>query len=179
MKKIIYFITLFSLLAVLFIPCSAATYSDEIPYYVNYSGGAFFEVYDENLGTVTCIFPVEFKTDTFAFNGHDVGSADNFVNVTNSTVNGYIITSNGTTYSVSAARYDMLRYRISTGYDYTYLKPRLSSMTRTNISFMTEDRSLYNESQINRNNLEVFLLLVLCFCEFFNLCCSLLRRGRR
>lgn len=159
-------------------PCVslAADYNTSIPSYVPYSGGAFFEVFDANLGTVTCIFPIDFQDNTFGFNS----SGSDIYNLTNSTLNGYVITANGTVYTARATRFNYVEYRLSTTTStYTALKPDVSSMQSTNINFITENAQLYNDSYFDKDNFIIVLLSILCICEASNVLISLFRRGYR
>lgn len=171
----------FCLLLLLILSCiilsvSAADYDTKLPSYVPYSGGAFFEVFDENLGTVTCVFPIDFQNNTFGFNsaGTDV------YNLTNSTLNGYVVTTNGTVYTARASRLSYVEYRTSatTSY-YTALSPKKGTMKASNINFITDNPDLYNDSYFNRDNFIMVLLVILCICEAANVLLSLFRRGHK
>lgn len=172
---------MFCLLFLLIFPCiilsvSAADYDTKLPSYVPYSGGAFFEIFDENLGTVTCVFPLDFQDNTFGFNsaGTDV------YNLTNSTVNGYVVTTNGTVYTARASRLSYVEYRLSqTTGTYTAIEPKKGTMKASNINFITDNPDLYNDSYFNRDNFIMVLLAILCICEASNVLLSLFRRGRK
>lgn len=154
----------------------AADYDTSLPSYVPYSGGAFFEVFDSNLGEVTCIFPIDFQNNTFGFNS----SGSNIYNLTNSTVNGYVITSNGAIYTARASRFNYVEYRLSTVTGtYTGLSPDMSTLTATNLNFITDDADFYNDSYFNKDNYIMALLTILCICEASNVLISLFRRGYR
>ena len=154
----------------------AADYETSIPSYVPYSGGAFFEVDDTALGKVTVIFPVDFLDNTFGF---DSGGT-NIYNLTNSTINGYVVASNGTVYTARANRFTYVEYRASASTNtYTALSPKMNTLKCTNINFITDDPELFNDSYFNRDN---FVLTVLCFlavCECANVLISILRRGHK
>lgn len=164
------------MLSCLLLPTSAIDYDTSLPSYVPYSGGAFFEVFDENLGTVTCVFPIDFQNNTFGFNsaGTDV------YNLTNSTINGYVVTSDGTVYTARAQRLSYVEYRVSTTTSYyTPIAPKKGTMKASNINFITDDPALYNDSYLNRDNFIIVLLVILCVCESANVLLSLFRRGRK
>ncbi len=159
-------------------PCVslAADYNTTIPSYVPYSGGAFFEVFDSNLGKVTCIFPIDFQNNTFGFDS----SGSNIYNLTNSTINGYVITSGGAIYTARATRFNYVEYRVSTTTGtYIGLSPDMSTLTATNLNFITDDSELYNDSYFNKDNYIMALLTILCICEASNVLISLFRRGYR
>lgn len=176
-KRSLMFLLLLSLtLPFTILPVCAADYDTKLPSYVPYSGGAFFEVFDENLGTVTCVFPVDFQNDTFGFNaaGTDV------YNLTNSTVNGYVVSANGTVYTARASRLSFVEYRYSTNTSYyTALEPKKGTMKASNINFITDDPDLYNDSYFDRENFIIILLVILCICEASNVLLSLFRRGHK
>ncbi len=154
----------------------AADYNTTMPSYVPYSGGAFFEVFDSTLGKVTCIFPIDFQNGAFGFNN----SGTNIYNLTNSTINGYIVTSGGAVYTARANRFTYVEYRTSsTVSTYTALNPDMSTLTSTNINFITDDPELYNDSYFDKDNLIIALLSILCICEASNVLISLFRRGYR
>lgn len=154
----------------------AAEYETSIPSYVPYSGGAFFEVDDTALGKVTFICPVDFIDNSFGFNS----SGTNIYNLTNSTVNGYVVTSNGTVYTARANRFTYVEYRVSaTTSTYTALNPDMSTLKATNINFITEDTELYNDSYFNRDNFIMTVLCILAACECANVLISLFRRGHK
>lgn len=154
----------------------AADYETSLPSYVPYSGGAFFEVFDSALGKVTCIFPVDFLDGTFGFNS----SGTNIYNLTNSTVNGYVVTSGGTVYTARVNRFSYVEYRLNTTTStYTALNPDMTTLKSSNINFITSDAELYNDSYFNRDNFVIAILVLLCVCECSNVLISLFRRGYR
>lgn len=154
----------------------AADYDTSLPSYVPYSGGAFFEVFDSNLGKVSCVFPVDFLVNTFGFNS----AGSNIYNLTNSTINGYVITSGGNVYTARATRFNYVEYRLNnTTATYTALHPDMSTLKASNINFITDDENLYNDSFFNRDNFVIAILVLLCVCECSNVLISLFRKGYR
>lgn len=154
---------------------SAVDYDTQLPDYVPYSGGAFFEVFDENLGTVTCFFPLEFQNGYFGFDSSGI----NVVNLSNSTINGYVFTSDGDTYTARVQRLSTVEYRDSSYSSYYYLDPKADTLHSSNINFITDNSALYNDSYFNRDNFIIALLVILCICEASNVLISLFRRGYR
>lgn len=174
-----------SLLVLLFVPVffistQAAKYTDEYPTYIPYSGGAYFEIFDSRLGTCSAVFPIEFKDRAFGFIRNSNGSVTNIVNVTNSTINGNVITSSGQVYVCRASRFSGIEYRLSnTSGTYTSLSPDMSSLSNTNISFVTDDIDYYNENSIDKDKYIMVILTLIALSEFLGLCTNLLRRGYR
>lgn len=154
----------------------AAEYDTSIPSYVPYSGGAFFEVFDSNLGQVSCVFPLDFLDGTFGFNS----AGTDIYNLTNSTVNGYVVTSGGAVYTARANRFSYIEYRLNnTTSQYTALDPNLNAITATNINFVTDDPKLFNDSYFNRDNYIMTMLTLLAVFEGAGVLISLLRRGHK
>lgn len=170
------FVCVFSLSA------SAKYYTDDLPSYVSISGGAYFEVYDTNLGKqVTVVFPIEFKDDHFGFSLSGSSVASNIVNVTNSTVYGVVYTSDGEKYSCRASRQDVIEYsyEYSTGrYEYRDLSPKMSTLTNSNMQFLTDNKDLYNQSFVDYEKVVAFLLLSLVLLQLVSLFVLALRKGR-
>lgn len=181
MKKVIYFLFLFVFLLTLPLSASAKYYTNEIPSYAKISGGAFFEIYDTNLGQITVVFPVEFENGCFAFKLSSAGTPVNILNVTNSTVYGYIYTSSGSTYSCRASRQDIIEYYVQgSGYSSSYvdLNPNMSTLVNTNIQFLTNSRDWYNESILDSDKYINVILLFLLIVECISLFILALRKGR-
>lgn len=150
MKKIRIILLAALIIAVSVLPASAKFYKNEPPNYINVSGGAFFEVFDENLGTVTCVFPAEFKDDTFGFALSRNGVPTNIVNVSNTTVNGTLFTSDGAQYTARVSRFSPVEYRPVNGSgNYITLKPVIEGMENTNINFMIDDPDYFNSSSFD------------------------------
>lgn len=179
MKRLCYFFLLFSLPLFLSLQCFAAKYTADMPSYVPYSGGAYFEIVDKNLGTVTCLFPIEFKDNTFGFNDSGSGTPSNIVNLTNSTINGVLITSNGTQYTCRASRFSEVEYRLTSSSSYTTIRPVLAGMNVSNIDFVTDDQLYANEGYFNYKNVLLVCAVFCALCEAGSLAANLLRRGYR
>ena len=182
MKKIFVFLSVLLVFTMLVVPASAVKYTDNWPNYVKISGGAYFEVFDTNLGQVTCVFPVEFKDGCFGFTLSDAGLPVNFVNVSNTTAYGYLYTSGGKKYSCRASRQDVIEYYLD---DNTYsskyvdLSPTIAGMTNTNINFLTSDEDYYNESFFDKDKLIVSLLVASVVIKLFVLLAQLFGKGKR
>lgn len=181
MKKIIVLFSVLILCISFAVPVSAAQYTDEWPSYVKISGGAYFEVFDSNLGKVTCVFPVEFKDNSFCFSLSDANLPTNFVNVSNTTVYGYLYTSSGKKYSCRASRQDVIEYNMNdSGYsNYVDLNPVIAGMTNTNMTFLTSDKEYFNESVFDGEKYLHFVITVLVVLELLSVLIQLFGKGRR
>lgn len=181
MKKIL--LTTFLVITVIFLTCftSSAVFTAEIPDYVNYSGGAWFEVYDSYLGRCTVIFPLEFKDNIFGFKLSDTDLPSDIVNFSNSTVYGLVITSNGTEYSCRCSRFSTIEVQTTSSSYNTYvdLSPNVLSLSNSNMLFITEDTNYINDTVPDYEKYYLAIFAFLAFCEFFGLCSNLLRRGRK
>ena len=169
------------LVCVFSLSASAKYYTDDLPSYVSISGGAYFEVYDTNLGQVTVVFPIEFKDEHFGFSLSGSSVASNIVNVTNSTAYGYVYASNGSVYSCRASRQDVIEYsyEYSTGrYEYRDLSPQMSTLTNSNMQFLTDNKDLYNQSLVDYEKVVALLLLSLVLLQLVSLFILALRKGR-
>lgn len=156
------------------------TFTAEIPDYVDYSGGAWFETFNSALGRCTVIFPLEYKDDCFGFSLSSAGLPDNIINLTNSTLYGVIFTANGTEYSCRASRFNQIEYQTNTSYSsYANLNPDASSLSNSNMLFVTDDVNYINDTVPDYNKYFLFIFAFIGFCEFLSLCTNLLRRGRR
>ncbi len=181
MKKICVLFSVLILCISVVVPASAAQYTDEWPSYVKISGGAYFEVFDSNLGKVTCVFPVEFKNNSFGFSLSNANLPINFVNVSNTTVYGYLYTSSGKKYSCRASRQDVIEYNMNdSGYsNYVDLDPVIAGMTNTNMSFLTEDVDYYNENSLDSEKYMCFMVAALVVLQLLLVLILLFGKGRR
>lgn len=130
MKK---YLTLFVCLISIFVfsvSSFAVTYSNDYPTYLPISGGAYFEV-QCSLGKVSLVFPDSFKNGTFGFSG----SGSDIVNLTNSTVQGYLYTSSGASYSARLTRLSTLEYQPSSSSS-TWSSITVSQIYNTNVTFI-------------------------------------------
>lgn len=185
MKKI----TIFFLIFVFSLSCLASsasaadaeyTFTDDLPKYVRYSGGAWFEVFDSALGRCTVIFPVEFKNNKFGFKLSSSGVPIDIINFTNSTINGLVITSDGTQYNCRAQRFSYIEYQTSGNYNqYVTLSPSTESLSNSNMLFLTDDINYINDTIPDYEKYYLFIFAFIGFCEFLSLCSNLLRRGSR
>lgn len=180
MKKIL--LTFFLITTILIMTCfsASAVFTAEIPDYVNYSGGAWFETFNSAVGRCTVIFPLEFKDNCFGFSLSSSGLPSDIVNFTNSTVYGLVITSDGTEYSCRVSRFSEIEYQTNSSYSsYAYLYPDVTSLSNSNMLFITDDVNYINDTVPSYDKYYLVIFAFIGFCEFFSLCSNLLRRGRR
>lgn len=181
MKKICVLFSVLILCISVVVPATAAKYTDDLPSYVKISGGAYFEVFDSNLGQITCVFPVEFKDNSFCFSLSAANLPVNFVNVTNTIVYGYLYTSSGKKYSCRASRQDVIEYNMNdSGYsNYVDLDPVIAGMTNTNMSFLTEDVDYYNENSLDSEKYMRFMVAALVVLQLLSVLILLFGKGKR
>lgn len=183
MKKIITVLAVFILIFSFCVPASAAEdklFTSDLPKYVNYSGGAWFEAFDSSLGRCTVVFPLEFKDNCFGFKLSASGIPVDIINVTNTTVYGTVITSNGTQYSCRASRFSGIEYQTTSAYNqYVELSPDAESLSNSNMLFITEDTNYINDTVPDYDKYFLFIFAFIGLCEFLSLCANLFRRGRR
>lgn len=181
MKKILLTFSLIIIILITTCFSSYAVFTAELPEYVNYSGGAWFEVFHSDFGRCTVIFPLEFKDNCFGFKLSAAGMPVDIYNFTNTTIYGLVVTSNGKEYSCRASRFSPIEVQSSTtGYQtYVNLNPDSVALSNSNMLFITDDENYYNDTVMNYDNYYLVALSIIAFCSFFGLCVNLFRRGRR
>lgn len=182
MKKIITIIfTILFIFVIFCFPASAAGFTNDLPDYVNFSGGAWFEVYDSVVGRCTVVFPVEFKNNIFGFKLSSSGLPADIINFSNTTIYGYVFTSSGKEYNCRASRFSSIEVQTSTSSYSTYenLSPSALSLNNSNMQFITDDINYFNDSVADYDKFQNVLLTVIALSSFFSLCSNLLRKGRR
>lgn len=181
MKKVLLTFLLITVILISICFSASATFTSEMPDYVNYSGGAWFEIYDSVVGRCTVIFPLEFKDNIFGFSLSDTGLPSDIVNFSNSTIYGLVITSNGLEYSCRCSRFSTIEVQTSTSSysNYVTLNPDVVSLANSNMLFITDDTNYINDTVPDYGKFEIVMLAFIALCSFFSLCTNLLRRGRR
>lgn len=111
---------------------NAAEYGNSYPNNTTLSGGAYIEA-QSSIGTVTFVFPINFKDDTFGFSGNGISRV---TNLTNSTIYGYVYLSNGSSYRTRVNSFDSIEYNRndSSWSDYEYIT--INQIINTNINFI-------------------------------------------
>lgn len=109
----------------------AMTYENFYPEYIPYAGGAYVEVNSSNFSKCACVFPIDRQKNTFSFSG---SSNTNIVNITSSTVSGFLYTSSGTRYDCRLTSLSSIEYR-DNGYPYEWHTLNISKILNTNIVF--------------------------------------------
>lgn len=180
MKKLSILLIISALIILTAFPVGAS-FTAEMPDYVSISGGAWFEVYDSAVGSCTVVFPIELKNNCFAFMLSDTGIAYDIVNVTNSTIYGFVFTANGKEYNCRATRFDTIQYQDeSSSYSQWYgLSPDVTAISNTNIMFLTDNPLYYNDTVIDYDKYNLAMTSIIAIVLIINLFVSLLRKGRR
>ena len=116
---------------VLFTPAYAMTYNNDFPDYVPYAGGAYIEVNDTTFQGCTLIFPIDIQKGCISFLG---SSNSDIVNITNSTISGYLYTKTGVQYTVRMGSLDTVEYRTNS-YPYDWNELNITQILNTNVVF--------------------------------------------
>lgn len=111
-------------------PSFAEEYGAQYPNYVSQSGGCFIEC-QTNLGKGTLILPVNYCKETIGFSGEHY----NLMNITNSTVSGYFVIENGTSYNARASSFSTFQYQSNDDYYSRYYDLTVSKIYNTNCYF--------------------------------------------
>lgn len=140
-KKILLFlISLISIVSIFSFPAYGMEYENNFPDYLNFTGGCYCEV-ESTFGTVALVFPVEYKSNTFGFDGH---SGFNICNCTNGTVYGRAVLANGKEYYLRFQSFGTAEIRTDNGYNqYEYLT--VNKILNTDIEF-TDNSSADRQS---------------------------------
>ncbi len=151
-------------------PVYAEEYGAQYPSYVNQSGGCFIEC-QSNLGKGTLILPMNYCKDTFGFSGQHY----NVMNITNSTVSGYFVLENGTTYNARASSFNTFQYQSNDDYYSRWYDLTVSKIYNTNAQFIDNngDRGniIFNFSLLEWFLiLEVVVLALLLIVNIWNIC---------
>lgn len=190
MKKLFSLILVFIFIFVFSINSFAFTYTNDFPDYSTYSGGAYIEIEDNVLGWVVLVFPYRYIENTWAFLLDSNNETSTIINLTGSTVSGYLITNRGVTYNVRATSYSGFEYRstsASNNTDYTSINYNLNYDDTINTNFdilvnLSSDGSnddFVNTTVMDEYNVIMSCLYILIFITFFILVVSLFRKGRR
>lgn len=169
-KKIV--TVLLTLLCVLSLPVTAfaAEYGNDYPTYVKYSGGAYIEVHSA-IGRGTIVLQNSYKTNTIGFTG------DNYYlcNLSNSTITGRFVHSNGTVYTCRFSAFEAPQYQTNsvTNKEWRYLNT--TQIYNTNCEFVDEttldrgnkidwfDSDEYKYTTVGLIVLQILLFFVLIF----------------
>lgn len=118
-------------LVVLVTPTYAMTYNNVFPDYVPYAGGAYIEVESSSFQKCTLVFPINSQKDSISFLG---SSNSDIVNITNSTISGYLYTKTGVQYTVRMGSLDTVEYRTNS-YPYDWHELNITKILNTNVVF--------------------------------------------
>lgn len=154
-KLLLFLISLISIVNIFSFPAYGMEYKNNFPDYLNFTGGCYCEV-ESTSGTVALVFPIEYKSNTFGFDGH---SGFNICNCTNSTVYGRAVLANGKEYYLRFQSFGTAEIRTDNGYNqYEYLT--INNILNTDIDFM-------DNSSSDRQSDEVFDGYKFSFDEMF------------
>lgn len=122
-----------SLIGLVFLisPAYAMTYDNNFPDYVPYAGGAYIEVNSSDFQKCAVVFPIDTQKNTFSFIG---SSNTDIVNITRSTINGFLYTSSGIRYDCRVSSLSSIEYR-DNGYPYDWNDLRINKILNTNVVF--------------------------------------------
>lgn len=139
-KLLLFLISLISIVNIFSFPAYGMEYENNFPDYLNFTGGCYCEV-ESTVGTVALVFPIEYKSNTFGFNGH---SGFNICNCTNGTIYGRAVFANGQEYYLRFQSFGTAEIRTDNGYNqYEYLT--INKILNTDIEF-TDNSSADRQS---------------------------------
>lgn len=176
MKKFFIFLSTFLIInCALFTTAYAAEYGYEYPDYVPVSGGAYIEA-QSSLGTVTLVFPIDYKDGYFGF--VDSGTAS-VGNLSNNTIYGTLYTRSGASYSIRAAYGELIEYQTNSGYPYNqWLYLNLTEILNTNIQLVDlTDQGRETEFQYYDFTYEEKFFAAEIFLGIFAICLMIISWG--
>lgn len=136
--------------------------SSALPDYLNHSSGSFVEC-ETNLGKGVFVLPISTFENTIGFT-----RSGNLYNISNSTVSGLFITSNGTEYNVRAQSLNCFQYQSdNTSWGGTYIDITVESVLSTNINIY----DYFGENDIVHYSFSNFELIVVSMLVFIGFCC--------
>lgn len=144
-------------------PVCAEEYGAQYPSYVNQSGGCFIEC-QTNLGKGTLMLPVNYCKETIGFSGKQY----NLMNITSSTVSGYFVLENGTSYNVRASGFSTFQYQSNDDYYSRYYDLTISQIYNTNCFFVDDFADRQNDKyDFETNEIISVVCLVFLILIFF------------
>lgn len=168
MKKKYVVSFLLSLIFAFSIPVTvyAAEYGSEYPDYVKFSGGAYIEV-QSAIGRGTIVLQDTYKTGYLGF----TGDRYYLCNLSNSTITGRFVTTNGTVYNCRFSSFEAPQYYQDSGVSGTWRYLNTSDVFNTNVELIDlTDKDRGNLIDVFDNNefyyFVVSLMLVLIVSNF-------------
>lgn len=137
--------------------CFAEDYGAIYPDYVNQSGGCFIEC-QTNLGKGSIVIPRNYQKNSIGFSGNGY----NLMNINSSSLNGYFVLENGTTYTLSASGFSTFQYRSSSGSYYSWYDLTVFQIYNTNC-FFVDDLGNRQNDRYDFENTDVILTICLVF----------------
>lgn len=166
MKKVI--LVLISAVCMCSFPLTvqAAEYGTDFPDYVKYSGGAYIEV-QCSIGRGTIVLQDSYKTGYIGF----YSDSYNLCNLSNSTLTGKFVSSNGTIYNCRFSSYTIPQYYYESGVTHEWRNLNTTKIYNTNCEFIDlSDRERSNVIDVFDNNTYQYtvvgFLILLCITDF-------------
>ena len=114
-------------IASLCFPTMAASYGKDYPPYLEQSASCFIECQTQ-LGRGTVVLPIDYCSDSLGF----YGGNNQLMNITNSTISGYFVLSNGTTYDLRFSAFFTPQYYQQDSWQGRYYDLNVSQIYNTN-----------------------------------------------
>lgn len=171
-RKIIVFFITFVCMVILPVSAYAQDYGTDYPAYIEYSGGAYIEV-QSTLGRGTFVLQDTYKSGFIGF----YGSAYNICNLSNSTINGKFVASDGDIYDVRFSSFSIPQYYYTSGVTREWRNIYVTEIYNTNCEFI-DNTELERDNLLDVFNYDIssytivgllFLIVILLFVLIFKL----------
>lgn len=130
-KKILPFVLAIIFMLSFPLTASAQEYGNEYPTYVDFSGGAYIEI-QSTIGRGTIIVQDTYKIGYIGFYGADA----DLCNLSNSTITGRLVLTNGTTYNCRFQSFSIPQYYYESGMTREWRNLYSSYIYNTNVEFI-------------------------------------------
>lgn len=172
-------ISLVCLVLFLSFPVVCLEYSDNVPNYVNEKGNFYIEVATSQIGAGTILLSNNYKFDYLS----TYGSTEQLYNTTNSTISGYIYTTNNNYYQIRFTSLDTAQYYITgsgIGGNYGWQDLTITKLVSTNGSILG-DNGIKVYSVSDSDKIIITILIVTVSLVLFGYVILLLfnRKGER
>lgn len=162
-KKIIAFFVTALCLVSFPLTAFAAEYGEDYPSYVKYSGGAYIEV-QSSIGRGTIVLQNSYKSGFIGFTG------DNYYlcNLSNSTLTGRFVLTNGTEYTCRFSAFEAPQYQYRNGVTNEWRYLNTTQIYNTNCEFI-DNTSLKRDNFIDLFDKDTFKYFVAAMLVIQNL----------